>query len=170
MKGSKNMNKEYIWHLNTDNQSHCWKCVVTDTQCIFFEDDIQSGSLPIDDPTQKQGVLQIDKTISVFGQSLPFQLERGIPYLQVEGRWSMSETTQADRQKKALENQKLTGLVQSGLGLLIAVVYLIGSRFFPSWEANWFILVMALFFVFVGLSQVYVAHKALRARESGNEG
>lgn len=154
--------KEFNWSLTVDGASHSWTCGVTDTYCAFFEDGQERGRLEIQNPEKKQGVLQLDEAIEVFGEQFDFQLENGIPYLRIDGRWTMSETTRLARREKLLYNQKVTGLTQVAVAAVIALVYLVGCRFFPGWKERWFVLVMASFFALVGVSQFFTARKALR--------
>lgn len=162
--------KEYNWSLTVDGASHSWVCGVTDTYCVFFEDGQERGRLDIRNPEKKQGILQIDESIEVFGEKFDFQLENGIPYLRIDGRWAMSETTMLARQEKMLYNQKVTGLVQVATAAVIALIYLIGSHFFASWEEYWYTLIVASFFAVVGLGQFFTARKALGERAAAIEG
>ena len=156
------MNNEFFWSMEVDGKDHSWKCEVTDTECIFYEEEEESGRIAIANPEKKQGILQIDDYVMVFGRKCPFQLENGIPYVKIDDRWVMSDTTMFARQKKMLYNQKVTGLVQAGLGVAVAVGYFIASQFMEGVSENWFILIMASFFVIVGMAQFFTARKELK--------
>ena len=156
------MSKEYIWSMEVDGVDHTWKCVVTDTQCIFYEEEVESGRLDIVNPEKKQGILQIDDKVAVFGRECPFQLENGIPYVKIDTRWVMSDTTMVARQQKMLYNQKVTGLVQIVGAAVICAVYWVLCQFNEGMKENWFVLIMASFFAVVGAGQFFTARKELK--------
>ena len=156
------MSKEYIWSIVADGDDHVWKCIVTDTECIFYEEDTETDRLIIANPEKKQGVLQIDDEVNVFGKVCPFQLENGIPYVKIDTRWVMSDTTMAERHRKMVYNQKVVGLVQIVGAALITLVYFVLSQFNEGVKDNWFILIMASFFAVVGASQFFSARKELK--------
>ena len=51
---------------------------------------------------------------------------------------------------------------QAVLGIVIAVGYLIASKLMEGVSENWFILIMASFFVIVGMAQFFTARKELK--------
>ena len=156
------MNNVFIWSMEVDGKEHIWKCEVTDTECIFFEEEIESGRIAIVNPEKKQGILQIDDKVTVFGRKCPFQLENGVPYVKIEDRWVMSDTTMKARHQKMVYNQKVTGLVQIVVSAVIAVVYFVICRFVEGMSENWFVLIMASFFAIVGVAQFFTARKELK--------
>ena len=164
------MNNEFFWSMEVDGTEHSWKCVVTETECIFYEENEESGRLAIANPQKKQGILQIDDAVTVFGRKCPFQLENGIPYVKIDSRWVMSDTTMALRQHKMLYNQKVTGLVQVVLAIVISLGYLVACRFVEGFSENWFVLIMASFFAIVGIMQFYTANKELKGGNTAISG
>lgn len=156
------MNNEYLWSMDVNGEEHSWKCVVTEKECIFFEEENETCRIEIKNPEKKQGILQIDDAVMVFGKECPFQLENGIPYVKIDERWVMSDTTMAARQQKILYNQKITGLVQIVIAVVIAVVYAVVCKFFEGMSENWFVLIMASFFAIVGAMQFYTANKEMK--------
>lgn len=96
------VNKEYVWEMIVDDETHFFKVFVGEDECITYEDDVECKRLKIMDKKQMEGLLQIDCKTKVFDEILPFQLENGIPYIKIEDeegelRWRMSDTTKEDR-------------------------------------------------------------------------
>lgn len=94
--------KEFVWTLDIDGEEKIWKCLVTETECVTFEGDVERKHLKVMNPVRKEKVLQIDTVTVVYGQKTPFQLENGIPYIKIDGHWKMSDTTHEDRIEQAV--------------------------------------------------------------------
>ncbi len=139
------MSKEYIWPLEVDDEIVFWKCVVHENECVTYQNDKECKHLKITNPTKKRGVLQIDTVTRVFDEVLPFQLENGVPYLKVEGKWTVSETTRKERLDKTIRMHKRNSYVQILVGILCIVCYFLLSPIYPGVQRLWsFILFGAL--------------------------
>lgn len=115
------VNKMYVWELEVDGQLVEWKCFVGENECITYEGDKECKHLKILDKTQKQGVLQIDCETRVWDEILPFQLENGIPYIKLEGKWTSSDTTKEDRLQAQIRMVKKRALAMCGLGVVFII-------------------------------------------------
>lgn len=131
------MSKEYVWPLEVEGEIVFWKCVVQDNECVTYEGDQECKRLKIMNPKMKRGVLQIDTVTRVFDEVLPFQLENGIPYLKIEGKWTVSETTRTERLEKAIRMHKRNSYVQILGGLLCILAYFLLSPAFPTMKKLW---------------------------------
>ena len=147
------MNNEFIWTLKVDEEEHIFKCVVLENECVTYEDDVEHKHLKITNPVKKQNVLQIDTVTSVFGEQMPFQLENGVPYLQIDGKWKMSATSYAARQEKRIKDQKLIALLQLGIGAACCIACLI-RYLIQSTMGSWFILlIIGSIMIVTGIAQ-----------------
>ncbi len=124
--------KEYVWTLEVDGEDHIYKCLVTETEVITYEDGREHKHLKIMDSTCMEGVLQIDVQTRIFGEMTDFQLERFIPYIRLDGHWVMSDTTEKDRRNEqiAIYNKSsirecITGFLF--LGALLAIKLIFGE-------------------------------------------
>lgn len=105
------VNKMYQWELEVDGQSVIWKCFVGENECITYEGDRECKHLKIVDKTQKPGVIQVDCKTRVWDEIVPFQLENGIPYIELEAedgtrKWRCSDTTKEDRLQAQIRKVK----------------------------------------------------------------
>lgn len=156
------MNNEFVWTLKVDGEDCIWKCVVTDTECITYEGDKECKHLKITNPQKKRGVLQIDTVTTVYGEMIPFQLENGVPYLKIGGKWKLSVTSFEERKRTQLKTFKLTSLVQLGIGAVACIACLI------RWIAqgsmgNWFIvLIIGSIAVVAGAYQYYDINRSAK--------
>lgn len=140
--------KEYIWRLIYGEEEHEFKCLVTETEVITFEDGVEHKHLKIMDPTCRVGVLQIDTKTKIFDDMVDFQLERFIPYIRLEdGNWHMSHTTEDDRMqeqiaiyKKQSKWETITGIV---LILISAAEWIIRGEMVDLWM----FMVIGIFFI-----------------------
>ncbi|MBQ2927598.1 MAG: hypothetical protein IJD98_03390 [Oscillospiraceae bacterium] len=139
--------KEYVWTLIIEEEEHEYKCLVTETQVITYEDGVEHKHLKITDPTCMEGVLQIDTQTKIFGDMVDFQLERFIPYIRLEGRWVMSHTTEKDRMNEQIAIYKKQSMQETitGIGsLLIVLAKQLITGDIGDW---WMLTVFGIFFI-----------------------
>lgn len=140
------VNKEYVWELEVDDQLHTYKVFVGEDECITYEDDVECKHLKIMDKTQQEGLLQIDCKTKVLDEILPFQLENGIPYIKVEGRWTASDTTKEDRLQEKIRMYKKQSLAMCAVGaclLLYTLIEYLVTGTLSDWD---FAPILGLFF------------------------
>lgn len=111
-----NLPKEYVWELDINGETRVYRCVVTETLVTTYEGDVEKKHLKVMNPECRQGVLQIDTITSIYGDQVPFQLERFIPYIKLEGEWVSSDTTKKDRLDATVAGYKKNSLVQIVVG------------------------------------------------------
>ena len=141
--------KEYIWSLTVDGEEKDWKCVVYDEDIATFEDDAETHHLPIE--TKAKNVVQIDEAISVYGKKVHFQLENNTPYIKIGGKWTMSDTTMAERQVKMEQIQNTTTIVQIVMGLLMCAISL--AVYFTNGDFGrwWFMIIVGTVMIAMGI-------------------
>ena len=146
-----NLPKEYVWTLDVGGEEKIFKCLVTETGVTTYEGDVEHKHLKITDPTCMEGVLQIDTTTKIYGDMVEFQLERFIPYIKLEGRWVMSDTTEEDRLQEQIAIYKKQSKQQiiSGIGCL--VVTLLKQLITGDLGDWWMLNVFGIFFIASGL-------------------
>jgi len=159
------MSKEYVWSMTVDGEEMPWICRVDDGECVIIEDGQEIQRIKIDNPEKKVGVLQIDGEVTIFGMTVPFQLENGIPYIKMEGKWKMSETTMKDRQDKYMKNQMIGGLCQMLLGAAMCIGVLILYLVTGSTGKWWFMAIMGSFMAIVGCTQWYTTRKEVKGQK-----
>ena len=144
--------KEYVWELEVDGVDKLFKVVVTEDMCTTYLDDQELKHLKVMDKTCKVGVLQIDTVTSINGQMIPFQLERYIPYIKLDGKWKMSETTRQDRIEEGIaihrRNSKIEAIAGAALLAVAAGMYLISGK-----DSDWWM--FSVIGIFVISSSIY---------------
>ena len=130
--------KEFVWTLELDGEEKIWRCVVGDTECVTYEGDVEKKHLKIMTPERKQKVLQIDTTTVVYGRQTPFQLENGVPYIQIDGEWIKSDTSIEDRLNATIHMHVRTSHWQVAAGLALFAVAL--ARQLITGEGDWWML------------------------------
>lgn len=147
------MSKEFIWGASVDNRRTEFKVVVEDGLCLTYEDGVLTNRLSYTVPADPEE-MWIDETIQVWGKRCRFQLDKGVPYIQMDGKWTASDTTMDERMAKIAKNQKLSGLVQALLGIILCaicgVMYLVRSGAIGNW---WFTAVIGSVMIITGLLQ-----------------
>lgn len=146
-----NLPKEYVWTLDIEGEEKIFKCLVTETEVITFEGDQEHKHLKIVDPTCLEGTLQIDTKTKIYGEMIEFQLERFIPYIRLEGRWVMSDTTEEDRLQEQIAIYKKQSKQEIVAGI-ISLLVVLGKFLFTGSVGDWWMLsVFGIFFISAGL-------------------
>ena len=139
--------KEYVWTLDIDGEEKIFKCLVTETEVITYEGDQEHKHLKITDPTCLEGTLQIDCQTKIYGDMVDFQLERFIPYIRLEGHWTMSNTTEKDRMNEQIAIYKKQSKQETISGI-IAIAVALGKQLITGDMGDWWILVVfGIFFM-----------------------
>lgn len=113
------MSKEFVWELEIDDEYKIFKCVVGDKEVVTYEGDVEKKHLKITNPVKKIGVLQIDTTTRVYGDMVPIRMENDTPYLLLEGKWIMSDTTRDERLEKAVNTHRRNATIELCAGVVI---------------------------------------------------
>ena len=139
--------KEYIWELEVEGKTREYKCLVTEEGVTTYEDGIEHKHLKITDPTCMEGVLQIDCETKIFGEMIPFQLERFIPYIKLEDRYIMSDTTKEDRMQQQIAIYKRQSKEEAIVGTCMLAVMLAMKLIMGTMGDWWMLSVFGIFFL-----------------------
>lgn len=143
-----NLPKEYIWRLVYGEEEHEFKCLVTETEVITFEDGAECKHLKIMDSTCQVGVLQIDTKTKIFGDLVDFQLERFIPYIRLEdGNWHMSHTTEDDRMQEQITIYKNQSKWETIIGIVLILISAAEWIIRGEMVDLWMFMVIGIFFI-----------------------
>ena len=158
--------KEFVWTLDVDGEDKIWKCVVNETECVTYEGDVERKHLKIMNPERKEKVLQIDTITVVYGKQTPFQLENGIPYIQIDGHWRMSDTTHTDRIEAAVKMHQRNSKVECFVGLGFFAVGLIKKLVTGELGDWWMVNVFGIFcFASAAMRMVRLRNELTAMRE-----
>ena len=139
--------KEYVWELEVAGVSREYKCLVTEEGVTTYEDGVEHKHLKITDATCMEGVLQIDCETKIFGELIPFQLERFIPYIKLDGRWIMSDTTKEDRLQQQIAIYKKQSKQEAIVGVA-ALLYILVTKLITGTMGDlWILSVFGIFFI-----------------------
>jgi len=138
--------KEYVWALEIDEVDHEFKCLVTEDEVITYEDGVEHKHLKVVDHTCEVGVLQIDCETKLFGEMVPFQLERYIPYIKLD-RWIMSDTTRDDRMAEQVQIYRNQSKWEVIIGIVMIALHLMIELLFPDFGEVWMFTVFGIFFI-----------------------
>lgn len=162
--------KEYVWELEVDGEDKIYKVVVDEDMCTTYLGDQEHKHLKVMDKTCKVGVLQIDTVTSIYGQMIPFQLERYIPYIQLEGKWKMSDTTRQDRIEEGVSIHRRNSLIESVVGALFLLAALIAFLVGGKDSDWWMFFVFGVFVIFSAITRmVRLRNELMAIREAEEE-
>ena len=121
------MTKEYIFTLEVDDEEVIWKCIVGENDCVTYEGDVECERFTLTTSERKPHVLQLDTKAKVYDDVLPLQVENGMPFIKIEGKWIASDTTEEDRiQANILKYKKESYLIGS-VGVAMLIYFLIDT-------------------------------------------
>ena len=138
--------KEYVWALEIEGVDHELKCIVYDDEVVTYEDGREHKHLKVMDHTCEVGVLQIDCETKLFGEMVPFQLERYIPYIKLD-RWIMSDTTREDRMAEQIKIYKNQSKWETICGVAMILAHLLIELCWPDFGEVWMLTVLGIFFI-----------------------
>lgn len=165
-----NLPKEYSWLLAIDGEEKLFKCLVTETEVITYEGDQEHKHLKITDPTCMEGVLQIDTATKIYGQMVDFQLERFIPYIKLEGKWTMSDTTEDDRLQEQIAIYKKQSLQETIVGIACEIVVLVKKLIVGEIGDWWMLNIFGILFIASALMRlVRLKNEVMAIREAEAE-
>ena len=140
--------KEYIWRLLYEGEEREFKCVVTETEVITYENGVEHKHLKIMDSTCQVGVLQIDTKTKIFGDMVDFQLERYIPYIRLDdGNWHMSHTTEDDRLQEQIQIYKKQSKWETITGIVLILISVAEWIIRGAMVDLWMFMVIGIFFI-----------------------
>ena len=118
----------------------------------------QAKHLKIMDHTCKVGVLQIDCNTKLFKEMVGFQLERYIPYINLAGGWTMSDTTRDDRMAEQIQIYKKQSKWETIAGIAMILAYLVMGLAFGMFEDAFIFCIFGIF------CMVSAAYRMIRLR------
>lgn len=161
--------KEYTWELDVLGEDHTYTCVVTEEMVTTYEDGVEKKHLKVMNPECRQGVLQIDTTTSLFGDPVPFQLERFIPYIKLQGEWVSSDTTKKDRLDATVAAYRKNAKWEMIVGAVCVAAGAITHFVRGDMGDMFMVFVFGLFFIFAGISTRVRLKQELEAMQETEE-
>lgn len=129
------MTKEYIFTLEAKGQKYIWKCVVSDDKCVTYEGDVECETFMLTTQERKPHVLQLDTVAKVYNETIPLQVENGMPFLKLDGKWEASDTTEEDRLQAMILKYKKEAYLYGLLGLGFILFFVI-DKLFLGWVSD----------------------------------
>ena len=127
-----------------------WKCVVSDDKCVTFEEDVECETFQLTTSERKPHVIQLDTVAKVFESKLPLQVENGIPFLEMDGKWVCSDTTDEDRLVANVRKYKKESYVYALVGILLIIAHFVDRKYFGFMTQLPMFLVMGIFSISSG--------------------
>lgn len=119
------MTKEYIFTLEVEDEEVIWRCIVSDDKCVTYEGEVKCEEFTLTTSERKPHILQLDTKAKVYDEVLPLQVENGMPFIKIEGRWVASDTTEEDRIQANVLKYKKESYMIGGVGVAMLIYFLI---------------------------------------------
>ena len=145
------MTKEYIYKLEIYGEEVIWKCVISDDTCMTYEGDTLCETFQLDTSERKPHVIQLDTKAKVFQEVLPLQVENGMPFLKMDGKWVCSNTTDEDRLQANLRKHKRGAYFYVLVGIAMLIFNGLDRRYFHLTDELPIFIVMGIFSITSGV-------------------
>ena len=122
------MTKEYIYTLEVEDEEVIWKCIISDDMCVTYEGDEKCEEFKLTTQERKPHVLQLDTKAKVYDEYLPLQVENGMPFLKLGGKWEASDTTDEDRLQATVSKYKRESVYYGIIGIVLILVQVIDQH------------------------------------------
>ena len=121
------MTKEYIFTMAFEDGDYQkeWTCIVYEDKCETFAEGEKCQTFRFDTTQRKPHVLQLDTEAKVFDEILPLQVENGIPFRKMDGKWECSDTTDEDRLQANIRKYRRESYLYCFLGLCFLIFYVV---------------------------------------------
>lgn len=160
----------HVFSIEYDGVVKKWNCVVLENEVVCYERSKETARLPITNKECAPHVIQVDTTVSIYGEEIRFQLENGYPFIQLEGEWVSSDTFVAAKREAAVRMYKRNSLQETiaGAALLAAMVVIwLVTGSLDDW---WILSVFGIFFLSsAGLRMVRLRNEMMAIREAEAE-
>ena len=159
------MTKEYIFTMDFDDGEYQkqWKCVVYEDKCVTYAEGVQCETFLFETSERMPHVIQLDAQAKVFDEVLPLQVENGIPFLKMGGKWECSDTTDEDRLMANISKYKRESFFYFLLGLGMVLFQLLDWGFIKfSGDMPMFI-VLGIFSISCGLITMVRLNNEMKA-------
>ena len=153
------MSKEFVWELELEDDYKLFKCVVGDKEVITYEGDVEKKHLKITNPVKKIGVLQIDTTTRIYGDMVPFRMENDTPYLLLDGKWIMSDTTRDERLETAVHTHRRNSIIELCIGVLLLLACVVMYVWKRSLDSLSMLIAIGFMLVFAGISTMVLLNQ-----------
>jgi len=116
----------HVFSIEYDGVIKKWNCVVLENEVVCYERSKETARLKITNREVAPHVIQVDTTVNIYGEEIPFQLENGFPFIRLEDEWVPSDTFTAARQEAAIKMYKRNSLQETiAGGILLAAMVII---------------------------------------------
>lgn len=137
----------HVFSIDYNGEIKKWNCVVLENEVVAYERSKETARMQITNTERAPHVIQLDTVVNIYGEDIPFQLENGFPFIELEGEWVPSDTfTEAKREaairmhKRSSRKEAITGCLML---LVLAAIWLINGSM-GDW---WMLSVFAIFFL-----------------------
>lgn len=157
------MTKEYIFTLVIDEEDKIWKCVVSDDKCVTYEGDTLCQTFDLTTSERAPHVLQLDTVAKVYEEELPLQVENGMPFLKLGGKWEASDTTDEDRLQATVSKYKRESVYYGIIGIVLILVQVIDQHTIGYLTDVPMFIMLGIFCIFTGASNLVRVKNELEA-------
>lgn len=111
----------HIFSIDYDGVIKKWNCVVLENEVVTYERSKETARIKIENRTVAPHVIQVDTTVNIYGEEIPFQLENGFPFIMLEGEWVASDTFTEAKREAAVKMYQRSSKQEAILGVALLV-------------------------------------------------
>lgn len=154
---------EHYFRFDYHGVIRSWKCVVLDKEVVTYEGDRETARIAITNPERAPQVIQVDTEVSIYGETVRFQLENGFPFVRLEDEWVPSDTFDEAKRNAAAKMYRREAAKQITLGIIVLLVELVIWLINKEIGTLWIMTVFGIFFIASGCFTLVRVFNELRA-------
>lgn len=124
-----------------------WNVVVHEDEVVTYERSKETARIKLTDRTVEPHVIQLDTTVTVYGEEIPFQVENGVPFIKLQGEWVPSDTFTEARQQAAIRMYKRNSFQEAAAGIAMLLGLLVYWLIVKDVGDLWILSVFGIFFL-----------------------
>lgn len=137
----------HVFSIDYDGVIKKWNCVVLENEVVTYERSKETGRIKITNKEVAPHVIQVDTVVNIYGEEIPFQLENGFPFIQLEGEWVASDTFTEAKREAAIKMHKRSSKQEAIAGGILLAAMLVIWLVTGALDDWWILSVFGIFFL-----------------------
>lgn len=160
----------HVFSLEYDGVIKKWNCVVLEDEVVTYERSKETGRIKLNTKERAPHVLQVDTVVNIYGEEIPFQVENGYPFIQLEGEWVASDTFTEAKREAAIRMHKRSSRQEAIAGGILLGAMAVIWAVTGSLDDWWILSVFGIFMLSsAGFRMVRLRNELLALKEAEAE-
>lgn len=137
----------HVFSIDYDGVIKKWNCVVLEDEVVAYERSKETARIKIENRTVAPHVIQVDTTVNIYGEEIPFQVENGYPFIMLEDEWVASDTFMEAKQEAAVKMYQRSSKQEAIMGCVMLAAMVVAWIINGALGDWWILSVFGIFFL-----------------------